>query len=134
MIVVDTNVVAYLLIDGPESLAAEAVLLKDPDWFAPSLWRSEFLNVLSVHMRNGGLSLERAIRLASESAAILENREVQGDSARILRLVARSNCSAYDCEFVALAEEMSTFLVTSDRKLIREFPEIVVSMKSFANV
>jgi predicted nucleic acid-binding protein len=85
-------------------------------------------------MRNGGLSLERAIRLASESAAILENREVQGDSARILRLVARSNCSAYDCEFVALAEEMSTFLVTSDRKLIREFPEIVVSMKSFANV
>jgi predicted nucleic acid-binding protein len=37
MIVVDTNVVAYLLLEGPQTEKAEAPLLHDPDWAAPVL-------------------------------------------------------------------------------------------------
>lgn len=37
MIVVDTNVVAYLLLAGPQTEKAEALLLHDPDWAAPVL-------------------------------------------------------------------------------------------------
>ncbi len=53
MIVVDTNVVAYFLIDGPQTPNAEHALIKDPDWFAPPLWRSEFHNVQGA--RGGSL-------------------------------------------------------------------------------
>ena len=51
MIVVDTNVLAYLLITGERSAEAERALRKDPFWAAPLLWRSELRNVLALYMR-----------------------------------------------------------------------------------
>jgi predicted nucleic acid-binding protein len=44
MIVVDTNVVAYLLLGGEKTGEARMVFHKDPTWAAPLLWRSEFRN------------------------------------------------------------------------------------------
>ncbi len=46
MIVVDTNLLAYLLLPTSHTAEADAVLLKDPDWIAPALIHSEFRNVL----------------------------------------------------------------------------------------
>jgi len=37
VIVVDTNVIAYLLLGGEKTPQARAVLQKDPAWTAPSL-------------------------------------------------------------------------------------------------
>lgn len=39
----------------------------------------------------------------------------------VLALVQASDCSAYDCEFVALARQLGTKLVTMDGKLLRAF-------------
>lgn len=47
MIVVDSNVLAYLYLPGEYSTAAEALLEQDSDWAAPILWRSEFRNILA---------------------------------------------------------------------------------------
>ena len=49
MIVVDTNILAYLYLPGDFTERAEALLAKDADWVAPTLWRSEFRNILVVH-------------------------------------------------------------------------------------
>jgi predicted nucleic acid-binding protein len=38
MIVVDTNIIAYLYISGEQSLQAEQLLSYDSDWNAPALW------------------------------------------------------------------------------------------------
>jgi hypothetical protein len=51
----DTNLVAYLLIDGDATPQARAAWQKDPDWILPPLWRSEFLNVLATSVRHGVL-------------------------------------------------------------------------------
>ena len=48
MIIADTNLVSYLLIEGERTVAVRRVHEKDPDWKLPTLWRSEFLNVFTV--------------------------------------------------------------------------------------
>ncbi|MCS5699215.1 type II toxin-antitoxin system VapC family toxin [Cyanobium sp. FGCU-52] len=124
MIVVDTNVVAYLLLEGPQTERAEALLLHDPEWAAPLLWRSEFRNVLSGYLRRGRLDRQQVLRLQGQAESLLEAREVPVDSADVFQLVEASDCSAYDCEFVAAALALQTRLITSDRQLLRAFPEV----------
>ncbi|MCP9786944.1 type II toxin-antitoxin system VapC family toxin [Cyanobium sp. N5-Cardenillas] len=124
MIVVDTNVVAYLLLGGPQTEKAEALLLHDPEWAAPALWRSELRNVLSGYLRRGQLDREQALRLQDQAEGLLQGSEVPVDSADVFRLVEASDCSAYDCEFVAAALALQTRLITSDRQLLRAFPEV----------
>lgn len=79
-------------------------------------------------MRQRGLSVSDAWR-AHELAEGLLPASVPGD--RIRHLVATSPCSAYDCEYVALAEELALPLVTADRQVLRAFAGIAVSPKSF---
>jgi predicted nucleic acid-binding protein len=42
--------------------------------------------------------------------------------------VRDSDCSAYDCEFVALAVQLEIKLVTMDKKLLKSFPQLVVAL------
>lgn len=124
MIVVDTNVLAYLWLPGDRTAQAERLLKSDPDWNAPVLWRSEFRNVLAGCLRRGDLTLETALQIADEAEGQMRGREFSVPSAQVLARVEASACSAYDCEFVVLAGELGVRLVTSDEKLIRSFPAI----------
>lgn len=133
MIVVDTNTIAYLLLPGDHSESARAALVRDPAWAAPLLWRSEMRNVLAVHLRQGRMSLPVAREVMALAEALLGGREYAVESARVLELAASSDRSAYDCEFVALARTIGTPLVTSDRALLRAFPETAVSLTRFAS-
>lgn len=128
MIVVDTNVVAYLYLPGDHTGDAEALLERDDEWAAPLLWRSEFRNILAGYLRRGTMSFEQAVALQAEAEGLLEGNEFAVDSARVLTLVRQSECSAYDCEFVAVAIELQARLVTLDAKLLRAFPEHAVAL------
>lgn len=128
MIVADTNLIAYLYLPGRYSDAAEAILLKDPDWAAPRLWRSEFRNILATYMRQGSLSLDDAISIFRRAESLVADNEFDVSSPAVLQLAEESGCSAYDCEFVALARHLRIRLVSADAKLRRAFPEIVVSL------
>lgn len=55
----------------------------------------------------------------------------QAVAERVLHLVASSACSAYNCEYVALAEELGVSLVTADRQLSHAFPGRAISPKDF---
>ena len=48
----------------------------------------------------------------------------------MLELVRDSDCSAYDCEFIALALQLGTKLITMDKKLLRAFPACAVALSS----
>src|SRR5258705_12444382 len=104
MIVVDTNVIGYLYLASPHSPQAEQALLKDANWASPLLWRSEFRSVLSLYLRKQWLSLEASLQIMTEALGLMQEQEYEVDSDQVLRLVARSSCSAYDWEFVALAQ------------------------------
>ena len=122
MIVVDSNVLAYLYLPGDHTARAEALLERDPDWAAPVLWRSEFRNILAGYMRRKTLTFDQACNLQTEAESLLASSEFEVDSWTVLELVRDSDCSAYDCEFVALAIKLDTKLVTVDKKLLRAFP------------
>ncbi|MFP5465455.1 MAG: type II toxin-antitoxin system VapC family toxin [Gammaproteobacteria bacterium] len=130
MIVVDSNIVAYLYLPGEYTVAAETLLEKDPVWAAPVLWRSEFRNILAGYMRRGSLTFQQAQDLQSEAEDLLNGAEYDVDSLSVLQLVRDSECSAYDCEFVALAMKLGTKLVTMDRKLLRAFPGVAVALSA----
>ncbi|MHB8421644.1 MAG: hypothetical protein ACYDAM_02575 [Leptospirales bacterium] len=58
MIVVDANLLPYLLLPTPYSVTAEAVWMKDNEWVAPELVFSEFRNVLLGAVRQKDLTGE----------------------------------------------------------------------------
>ncbi|MFQ5656548.1 MAG: type II toxin-antitoxin system VapC family toxin [Candidatus Methylomirabilales bacterium] len=132
MIVVDTNLVVYLYVKGQRTPQAEAVLLRDPVWIAPLLWRSEFRNTLIGLVRKRALRLEDALQIVGEAEHEMAGREYSIVSHHVLQLAAESGCSAYDCEYVALAQDLGISLVTADRRILAAFPSTAVSPDVFA--
>jgi len=128
VIVVDTNVLAYLYLPGPFTRLAEALVRKDSDWAAPILWRSEFRNILAALMKRSTLTLEQARAIQAEAQEQMAGLEHEVDSDRVLELARDSRCTAYDCEFVALAAELGVSLVTNDAKLLAAFPGHAVAL------
>lgn len=133
MIAVDTNVIAYLLIPGDRTPQARTALEKDPDWVAPPLWRSEFRNALALYLRQGQTTLSRTLQRMQEAEFLMQGREHAVISSQVLSLVAGSRCSAYDCEFVALAQTLNIALVTLDSRILTEFPATAISLDEFVS-
>jgi len=131
MIVADTNLLVYLYVPSTRTARAEAVFQQDPLWASASLWRSEFRNTLVGLIRQGSLSVETARHMAHRAESFMAGREYAVVTDRVLRLAAESGCSAYDCEFVIVAQDLRVPLVTADRQLLRAFPGTAMSPDEF---
>jgi predicted nucleic acid-binding protein len=127
-IVVDTNVVAYLLL-GTEAFVEEArvALGTAVSPLAPAHWEAELTNVLWMAVRSGivapeegpaRLSLARRLGIETVATATL----CQG---ALLRSVA-SGISVYDTLFVELAARTGCPLVTFDKAVLKAFPGIAL--------
>ena len=134
MIVVDNTVLVSFWLPGALAELAEAAKAKDAVWAAPIVWRAEFRNVLAGYLR------QRLMTEAEANAAFLNAQKDLGaqefavPTERILRLVLDSNCPANDCEYVALARDLNVPLVTTDRAVLREFPQTAVALEEFAEI
>lgn len=131
MIVVDTNIIAYLHVSGNFTASALLLLEKDPHWLAPPLWQSEFRNALVNYVRHKIMTLETAVGLMNEALITMRNREVAPSTELILFLATKNTCSAYDCEFVALAQETNSKLVTVDKQITKIFPQTAILLHEF---
>jgi predicted nucleic acid-binding protein len=132
VIVVDTNLIVYLLVKGDHTEQATKAFRRDPAWAAPRLWRSEFRNVLAVYMQRGSLALNDALQIVQAAQLVMQGREYEPSSTHVLSLAAGSRCSAYDCEFVAVAKDLVLPLVTLDRRVLAAFPATAVYLHDFA--
>ncbi len=131
MIVVDTNVLVYFYVDATQSGDVAMVRAKDPDWHAPLLWKSEFRNAMAGYVRRDIMSFDQTIDVIQKAEQMMLHNEHSVDSAAVLRLVSESDCSAYDCEFIALANHLNVPLVTSDSQLLRNFPDRALAPDRF---
>jgi predicted nucleic acid-binding protein len=132
VIVVDTNLLVYLDVEGQRTTQAEAVLRRDSDWVAPILWRSEFRNALAGLVARRALTLEDALRIVVEAERAMAAREYTVGSQQVQLLAEQSGCSAYDCEFVSLAQDLGIRVVTIDRQVLGAFPAVAVAPATFA--
>ena len=131
MIVVDSNIIGYLYLNSERSKQAEQAWRKDPQWAAPLLWRSELRNVLVLYVRKQLLSSETAREIMEEAINLMIGHEYEVISSRVLNLAVTSPCSAYDCEFVGLAQDLGVPLVTVDKQVFEQFPDIAVSLDKY---
>jgi predicted nucleic acid-binding protein len=131
MIVVDTNVISYFYLTSEYSGLAEQLFLKTPSWAAPLLWRSEFRNVLSFYVKEEIISFQDAVQLFETAANLLQENEYEINTSHVLKLSQNSGCSAYDCEFVNLAQDLGAPLVTMDKKILQNFQETAISIQEF---
>jgi predicted nucleic acid-binding protein len=130
MIVVDTNILSYFYLRDQFGPEADALLAEHPRWVVPVLWRSEFRNTLIGYVRRGRMTLDQATGFVDEAMIFLKDTEHMPATRDILELAQASGCTAYDCEFVALAKELGVKLFTMDRQILKAFPDIAVPLTS----
>jgi predicted nucleic acid-binding protein len=131
MIVVDTNLLAYLLLPTSHAAQAEAVLIRDPDWIAPTLIHSEFRNVLLGAVRRNDIAREDADSFLARAHEVITVPDEPIDGHAVFALALQSGCSAYDCEFVWLARRLRIPLVTADKKVLNSFSDLAVTPETF---
>ena len=132
MIVADASLIACFAVRAEHSEQADAVCAADAVWVAPLLWRSEVRNALVKYVRHAGMSPEVALLALHSAEEIISGREYAVDSGAVLKLAAQSKCTAYDCEYVALAQDLGVPLVTTDWQVMQAFPKTAVSLEQFA--
>lgn len=128
MIVVDTNILCYFYLREQYATEADALLTQKPVWLAPPLWQSEFRNTLIGYVRRGRITLERALVIIDEANELLSPCDEPIDTHHVMKLAHTSGCTAYDCEYVALALTLGVPLVTMDRQVLKAFPTLAVSL------
>jgi predicted nucleic acid-binding protein len=131
MIIVDANIIAYFLLQTEKTEMAEKIWAKDMDWYAPLLWRSEVRNILTNYIRHNLLTLEQAQGIMEQAHEVMREREHFVSSARVLELAGSSRCTAYDCEYVALANQFGLLLITFDKMIVQNFPKIAMFPQDF---
>jgi predicted nucleic acid-binding protein len=113
------------------SSSAASLHEKDPIWEAPLLWKSEFLNVLSLYYRKRLINYQESLTALDFAERLIGSREHQVAARAIIDTFVSSSCSSYDCQFVVLARQLGTKLITYDKKLIGEFPGIALTPDSY---
>jgi len=128
MLLVDTNVVAYLLIDGDYTEAAQELRHRDPDWRSEAFLLVEFTNVLASSIATKRMTLSLAQDLLAKATALFDGKLGRIPHSSVLATAARHRVSAYDARFLALAGQLGRRLVTEDTKLRAAAPALTQSL------
>ena len=135
MIVVDTNILVYLFVQGPKTKLAQRLLESDSRWILPVLWRHEFHNVLVTHVQTKRLSLDQAEGIWNRALDLLADSEREADLPLALRLAVDYKVSGYDAQFLALAYTLDAVCLSEDKTLkVRAAMGMVKSMEDYFGI
>ncbi|MGK2898104.1 MAG: type II toxin-antitoxin system VapC family toxin [Burkholderiaceae bacterium] len=128
MQVVDTNIVVYLLLEGPHSGAARALHAADSDWQSESFLMVELVNVLATAMRVAKRPLAATLETLNEARILMSAGLRSVDDGDVLNAAAHFGISGYDARFLVVARALGQPLVTEDAKLRRAAPAFTCSL------
>ena len=128
MLIVDTNVVAYLLIEGDYTAAARSLHRRDDDWRSEAFIMIEFTNVLTASIAARRMNSALAHQFLADAASLLHGKLTSLPHDSILSLAVQYRVTAYDARFLALAQQFDTPLVTEDEKLRAAAPKLTQSL------
>lgn len=131
MIVVDAGLLIALTLRTPETEVARNAFLRDHDWAAPPLWRSDFRGALSRRIRSGEITRAQAAQAFEAACAVIADNEPEPNTAAVLNLALHLGLDMYDAEFVTVAQDLGVRLVTSDPELAAAVPDHVVTAAAF---
>lgn len=131
MIVVDAEMLISLTLVRPHTAMVREAFLRDPDWAAPPLWRSDFRGQLWKHISANRISAGQAARAFEAAQLVIAGNEPEPELSHILTLAHSHSLEVYDAEYVAVARELGVAYVTADEELARAAPDVVVSLKAY---
>jgi predicted nucleic acid-binding protein len=132
VIIADANLILYRYLNGPLTPLAEVAVARDPDWRTTNLWRCEFTSALVKMIRANVLAEVDALTAMRSAAADMIPREVDVPQDQALRAALQYGISAYDAQYIALAELLGHSCVTADGQLARKTPGVSVLLADFA--
>jgi predicted nucleic acid-binding protein len=127
VVLVDTNILAYLMIEGDRTASAQELFERDSDWCSEAFVMVEFSNVIATYVRTGALSQTQGIRLFTEAQALLPTLHNTVNT-QALETAMQYGISAYDARFISLARQLKLKLVTEDAKLRTAVPSLTISL------
>jgi predicted nucleic acid-binding protein len=130
-LVVDANILVYMLLDGEKSPAARRLHELHPDWVCPTILRHEFMNICVTYQRAGGFSREECLALLQTGMALISGREVDIDPGAAVGIAIDLDLSAYDAQYVAAALALKSLLVTEDRLVLARAPAVARSLEDW---
>jgi predicted nucleic acid-binding protein len=126
MIVTDANVIIYWATDSPHASQVEQLRQYDPDWRTVPLWRYEFASAMVTMIRAKVMSESAALKALDLAAELMTPREHAVPQAEVLAAALRYDISAYDAQYIVLAELSNAKCVTADAPLARKTPKTSV--------
>ena len=131
MIVADGNLIVYRHVSGPLSARADAAGRKDADWRTAALWRCEMTSALAKMVRGRVLDEAAALSAIAAAGAEMFPRETEVPQDHALRVALRYGISAYDAQYIALAEMLGVPCVTADAALAKKTPALSILLAEF---
>ena len=128
MLIVDTNVLAYLLIEGDYTAAARLLHRRDDDWRSEAFIMIEFTNVLTASIAARRMNLVLAQRFLADATSLLRGKLALISYDSVLSLAVQYRVTAYDARFLALPQQLDRRLVTEDAKLRAAAPKLTQSL------
>jgi predicted nucleic acid-binding protein len=127
VVLVDTNILAYLMIEGDRTAAAQQLFESDSDWCSEAFAMVEFSNVIATHVRTGALTQAHGTKLLAEAQAHLPTLHSVANT-QALETAMQFGISAYDARFISLARQLKLKLITEDAKLRVAVPAWTISL------
>jgi predicted nucleic acid-binding protein len=128
MLLVDTNVVAYLLIEGDYTEAAQELRTRDPDWRSEAFLLVEFTNVLVSSIARKRMTVSMAEDFLAKVFSLFDGKLGRIPHPSVLAIATRHRVSAYDARFLSLADQLGSRLITEDARLRAAAPALTQSL------
>jgi len=128
MLLVDTNVVAYLLIEGDYTEAAQELHTRDSDWRSEAFLLVEFTNVLVSSIARKRMTVSMAEDFLEKVFSLFDGKLGRIPHASVLAIATRHRVSAYDARFLSLADQLGSRLITEDARLRAAAPALTQSL------